>query len=63
MPSVSGHNHSGAQGSCIEYAAHPEQDAMKASLQPGLAAKFSFAVPENKTVLYLYPEAPACRSY
>ena len=31
---------------------------MKESLQPGLAASFSFVVPEEKTVPYLYPEAP-----
>jgi fluoroacetyl-CoA thioesterase len=31
---------------------------MKESLQPGLATSFSFVVPEDKTVPYLYPEAP-----
>lgn len=30
---------------------------MKESLQPGLTFEFSYAVPENKTVPYLYPEA------
>jgi fluoroacetyl-CoA thioesterase len=31
---------------------------MKESLQPGLSFEFRFKVPENKTVPYLYPEAP-----
>ena len=31
---------------------------MKNTLQPGLAFEFKFRVPENKTVPYLYPEAP-----
>ena len=31
---------------------------MKESLQPGLSFEFKFMVPENKTVPYLYPEAP-----
>lgn len=31
---------------------------MKETLCPGLAVEFSFTVPEEKTVPYLYPEAP-----
>ncbi|MEW6423578.1 MAG: thioesterase family protein [Bacillota bacterium] len=31
---------------------------MKDTLQPGLTYEFKFKVPENKTVPYLYPEAP-----
>ncbi len=31
---------------------------MKDTLQPGLTSEFKFRVPENKTVPYLYPEAP-----
>lgn len=31
---------------------------MKESLRPGLTHEFRFRVPENKTVPYLYPEAP-----
>jgi len=31
---------------------------MKPSLQPGLTHRFAFTVPESKTVLNLYPEAP-----
>ncbi len=31
---------------------------MKDTLQPGLTFEFKFQVPENKTVPYLYPEAP-----
>ena len=31
---------------------------MKETLQPGLTFEFSFTVPENKTVPYLYPESP-----
>jgi len=31
---------------------------MKDSLQPGLVYRFKFKVPENKTVPFLYPEAP-----
>jgi fluoroacetyl-CoA thioesterase len=30
---------------------------MKATLTPGLAHRFSYVVPENKTVPHLYPEA------
>jgi fluoroacetyl-CoA thioesterase len=30
---------------------------MKPTLKPGLAHRFSFTVPENKTVPHLYPEA------
>ena len=30
----------------------------KETLQPGLTYEFRFKVPENKTVPYLYPEAP-----
>lgn len=32
---------------------------MKTTLKPGLKRKFSFTIPENKTVPYLYPEAPS----
>jgi len=31
---------------------------MKDTLRPGLTFEFKFRVPENKTVPYLYPEAP-----
>ena len=31
---------------------------MKDTLQPGLTHEFKFPVPENKTVPYLFPEAP-----
>lgn len=31
---------------------------MKETLQPGLTYEFSFKVPEDKTVPFLYPEAP-----
>ena len=31
---------------------------MKETLRPGLTFEFKFRVPENKTVPYLYPEAP-----
>jgi fluoroacetyl-CoA thioesterase len=31
---------------------------MKATLKPGLTHRFSYTVPENKTVPFLYPEAP-----
>lgn len=31
---------------------------MKDTLQPGLTHEFKFTVPENKTVPYLFPEAP-----
>jgi fluoroacetyl-CoA thioesterase len=31
---------------------------MKDSLQPGLTFEFSFCIPENKTVPFLYPESP-----
>jgi fluoroacetyl-CoA thioesterase len=31
---------------------------MKATLQPGLTHRFSYQVPENKTVPYTYPESP-----
>jgi len=31
---------------------------MKDTLQPGLTFEFKFRVPENKTVPYLFPEAP-----
>ena len=30
---------------------------MKATLQPGLTGRFSYTVPENKTVPHIYPEA------
>ena len=32
---------------------------MKPTLKPGLTHRLAFPVPENKTVPYLYPEAPA----
>lgn len=35
---------------------------MKASLVPGLKHRFSYTVPENKTVPYTYPEAPEIAS-
>jgi fluoroacetyl-CoA thioesterase len=31
---------------------------MKPTLKPGLTHRFSYRVPENKTVPFLYPEAP-----
>jgi fluoroacetyl-CoA thioesterase len=31
---------------------------MKSTLKPGLTHRFSYKVPENKTVPYTYPEAP-----
>jgi fluoroacetyl-CoA thioesterase len=31
---------------------------MKESLQPGLPVEFSFTVPDNKTVPFIYPESP-----
>ncbi len=31
---------------------------MKATLKPGLTHRFSYRVPENKTVPYTYPESP-----
>jgi fluoroacetyl-CoA thioesterase len=31
---------------------------MNAALKPGLTYEFSFRIPENKTVPYLYPESP-----
>jgi fluoroacetyl-CoA thioesterase len=31
---------------------------MKATLKPGLTYRFSYKVPESKTVPFLYPEAP-----
>ncbi len=31
---------------------------MKDSLKPGLLHRFSFIVPQNKTVPYIYPESP-----
>jgi len=31
---------------------------MKATLKPGLTHRFSYTVPENKTVPYTFPEAP-----
>ena len=31
---------------------------MKATLKPGLTHRFSYEVPENKTVPFTYPEAP-----
>jgi fluoroacetyl-CoA thioesterase len=31
---------------------------MKATLKPGLKHRFSYQVPENKTVPYTYPESP-----
>jgi fluoroacetyl-CoA thioesterase len=35
---------------------------MKATLKPGLTHRFSYEVPENKTVPYTYPEAPEIAS-
>jgi fluoroacetyl-CoA thioesterase len=35
---------------------------MKSSLKAGLTHRFSFKVPENKTVPYLYPESPEIKS-
>jgi fluoroacetyl-CoA thioesterase len=35
---------------------------MKGTLKPGLAHRFSYKVPENKTVPYTYPEAPEIAS-
>jgi len=35
---------------------------MKATLKPGLKHRFSYKVPENKTVPYTYPEAPEIAS-
>ena len=35
---------------------------MKATLKPGLTHRFSYTVPENKTVPYTYPEAPEIAS-
>jgi fluoroacetyl-CoA thioesterase len=35
---------------------------MKATLKPGLTHRFSYKVPENKTVPYTYPEAPEIAS-
>jgi fluoroacetyl-CoA thioesterase len=35
---------------------------MKATLKPGLTHRFSYQVPENKTVPYTYPEAPEIAS-
>ena len=35
---------------------------MKATLKPGLAHRFAYKVPENKTVPYTYPEAPEIAS-
>jgi len=35
---------------------------MKPTLKPGLTHRFSFKVPENKTVPYLYPESPEIKS-
>ena len=32
---------------------------MKPSLKPGLTHRFAYKVPDNKTVPFLYPEAPA----
>ena len=31
---------------------------MKDTLKPGLSLEFNYTVPENKTVPYLFPEAP-----
>ena len=31
---------------------------MKATLKPGLTHRFSYQVPQNKTVPHLYPEVP-----
>jgi fluoroacetyl-CoA thioesterase len=35
---------------------------MKRTLKPGLTHRFTYRVPENKTVPYIYPEAPAIAS-
>ena len=35
---------------------------MKATLRPGLTHRFSYKVPEDKTVPYTYPEAPEIAS-
>jgi fluoroacetyl-CoA thioesterase len=35
---------------------------MKASLKPGITHRFSYKVPENKTVPYTFPEAPEIAS-
>lgn len=35
---------------------------MKPSLQPGLTHRYSYTVPENKTVPFTYPEAPEIAS-
>ena len=35
---------------------------MKPTLKPGLTHRFSYKVPENKTVPYTYPEAPEIAS-
>jgi len=35
---------------------------MKPSLKPGMTHRFSYKVPENKTVPYTYPEAPEIAS-
>ena len=35
---------------------------MKTTLKPGLTHRFSYRVPENKTVPYTYPEAPEIAS-
>jgi fluoroacetyl-CoA thioesterase len=35
---------------------------MKPTLKPGLTHRFTYAVPENKTVPYTYPEAPEIAS-
>jgi len=35
---------------------------MKGTLKPGLTHRFSYKVPENKTVPYTYPEAPEIAS-
>jgi len=35
---------------------------MKATLKPGLTHRFTYNVPENKTVPYTYPEAPEIAS-
>ena len=35
---------------------------MKATLKPGMAHRFAYKVPENKTVPYTYPESPEIAS-
>jgi fluoroacetyl-CoA thioesterase len=35
---------------------------MKPTLQPGLKHRFSFKVPENKTVPHIYPESPEIKA-